>query len=192
MATIVGLLRHGQTDWNIDMRLQGISDIPLNETGHGQARKVAEILADQQWHEVVSSPLSRAQDTARYVADALGISEVKIEPLLLERSFGAAEGLSYEDWRSRLQAGIIAEGAESVEELEERSNQLLSNLAKNYEGRRVLTVSHGALIRKIISMVSGGQFPRDGERFGNASLTTIHLVDGSWEILDYNPATLAD
>ena len=192
MTTIVGLLRHGQTDWNIDMRLQGISDIPLNETGHSQARKVAEILSGQEWHEVVSSPLSRAQDTARYVAAALGIAEVQTEPLLLERSFGAAEGLSYEDWRERLQAGIVAEGAESVEALEARSNELLRTLAKNFEGRHVLTVSHGALIRKIISMVSGGEFPREGERFGNASLTTIQLVDGRWEILDYNPTTLAD
>ncbi|MEN9604021.1 MAG: hypothetical protein RLZZ06_841 [Actinomycetota bacterium] len=192
MSTVIGLLRHGQTDWNIDMRLQGISDIPLNETGHRQARRVAEILAEQEWHRVVSSPLSRAQDTARYVSEALGLADIEIEELLLERSFGAAEGLSYDDWRERLQAGVVAEGAESIEDLEARANRLLARLAEVYEGERVLTVSHGALIRKIIGMVSGGEFPREGERFGNASLTTISCQGGVWSIVDYNPATLAD
>ena len=191
MSTVIGLLRHGQTDWNIDMRLQGISDIPLNETGHRQAKRVAEILSSQNWELVVSSPLSRAFDTATYVAEALQAGPVEIEPLLLERSFGAAEGLSYEDWRERLQAGLHAEGAESIEDLEARAARLLHHLAIRYDGRKVLTVSHGALIRKIISMVSNGKFPREGERFGNASLTTIEYSNGHWAIVDYNPVSLA-
>ena len=190
MSTIIGLLRHGQTDWNIDMRLQGISDIPLNETGHNQAKLVAQILGGGNWEHVISSPLSRAKDTARYVADALGLAEITVHELLLERSFGDAEGSSYEDWKERLQAGIHAAGAESIEELEERVNLLLNELAVIYAGKTVLAVSHGALIRKLIGLVSDGEFPREGERFGNASLTTI-IHDGSqWKILDYNPATL--
>jgi broad specificity phosphatase PhoE len=190
MSTVIGLLRHGQTDWNIDMRLQGISDIPMNETGHTQARAAAEVLAAQDWHDVISSPLDRAQKTAQYVADALGIESVATEDLLLERSFGEAEGSSYEEWRERLQAGIHATGAESIEDLELRSWKLLDVLAANFIGQRVIAVSHGALIRKIISLVSDGELPREGERFGNASLTVIEFADGKWSILDYNPKSL--
>lgn len=191
VSTIVGLLRHGQTDWNIDMRLQGISDIPLNETGHNQAKLVAEILASQEWHRVVTSPLSRAKVTAEYVSSSLNLQSATVNNLLLERSFGAAEGLSYEDWKERLQAGIHAEGAESIEDLERRAARLLDELADSYPGERVIAVSHGALIRKIIGMVSLGELPREGERFGNASLTTIVHDGQQWKILDYNPATLS-
>jgi broad specificity phosphatase PhoE len=190
LTTIVGLLRHGQTDWNIDMRLQGVSDIPLNETGHAQAIQAAEVLASQAWSRVISSPLSRARTTAEYVSMRMQLGEIAIHELLLERSFGAAEGSSYEDWKERLQAGIHAEGAESIEDLEIRAAKLLDELAKKYEGERILAVSHGALIRKIIGMVSDGDLPREGERFGNASLTTIVFDGQSWSILNYNPATL--
>jgi broad specificity phosphatase PhoE len=191
LSTIVGLLRHGQTDWNIDMRLQGISDIPLNQTGHEQAKIAAEILASQEWHRVVTSPLSRAKVTADYVSAKLGLEAAVVHELLLERSFGAAEGLSYEDWKERLQAGLHAEGAESIEDLEQRAFRLLDELADSYPDQRVIAVSHGALIRKLIGLVSLGEFPRDGERFGNASLTTIIHDGGQWKILDYNPATLS-
>ncbi|MEY3856146.1 MAG: hypothetical protein RJA45_616 [Actinomycetota bacterium] len=190
MSTIIGLLRHGQTDWNIDMRLQGISDIPLNETGHNQAKLAAQVLADGEWEHVISSPLSRAKDTARYVADALGLADITVHDLLLERSFGDAEGSSYEEWKERLQAGVHAEGAESVEQLEVRVNLLLNELATEYSDKTVLAVSHGALIRKLIGIVSDGEFPREGERFGNASLTTIVHDGAGWKILNYNPATL--
>ena len=190
MSTIVGLLRHGQTDWNIDMLLQGVSDIPLNQTGHEQAMIAAEILASQDWHRVVTSPLSRAKVTADYVCAKLGLEPATVHDLLLERSFGAAEGSSYEEWKERLQAGLHAEGAESIEDLEQRVFRLLDELANSYPGERVIAVSHGALIRKIIGLVSLGEFPRDGERFGNASLTTIVHDGDQWKILDYNPATL--
>ncbi len=191
MATVIGLLRHGQTDWNIAMRLQGISDIPMNDTGHAQAKTAAEVIAKTDWDRVVTSPLGRAIDTANYVRDALLLEEVLIEPLLLERSFGAAEGLSYEDWRERLQAGVVAEGAEGAEELERRANQLLESFTV-FKDERVIAVSHGALIRKVIDLVSNGEFPKDGERFGNASMTTIVNYGDGWQILNYDPATLED
>ena len=190
MALIVGLLRHGQTDWNIEMRLQGISDIEMNETGHLQAKTAARILGSSNWDRIVSSPLSRAQVTARYVADELGFRDFELHPLLIERSFGEAEGSSYEEWRERLQAGIVAKGAETADELESRIWELLGDLADKYADERVLTVSHGALIRKTISLVSGGEFPREGDRFGNTSLTTIKFDGTKWSIVDYNPRTL--
>lgn len=188
--TIIGLLRHGQTDWNIDFRLQGITDIPLNETGLAQAREAAAVLAETKWDVVLSSPLSRAHDTAKIVANELGIQEIQIEQLLLERSFGEAEGLRHEDWKERYPDPNLVPGGETLVELRARSWQLLDALAERYQGQRVLTVSHGALIRKLVKLVSNGELPREGERFGNASMSTFKHNGLDWSIQTYDPRTL--
>jgi uncharacterized phosphatase len=191
LATVIGLLRHGQTDWNIDMRLQGVSNIPMNLTGHSQAKTAAQVISKDNWHRVITSPLDRAVDTANYVIEELKLDRLEIEPLLLERSFGAAEGLSYEDWRERLQAGVIAEGAESNDALELRARKILQAFTR-FENENVVAVSHGALIRKLIDVVSQGEFPRDGDKFGNASMTTITFENGIWSILNYDTTTLTN
>ena len=190
MKTIVGLLRHGQTDWNIDMRLQGISDIPMNDYGRSQAEAAAKVLATQDWDKIVSSPLSRAVETAEIVSKHLDAPYVGHHPLLLERSFGVAEGMGYEEWREAYPDGLNAPEAESMEELTSRCWTLLDALVSDHPGQRVLTVSHGALIRRVINLVSLGEFPREGERFGNASMTVIEHVEGAWSISYYDPKPL--
>jgi broad specificity phosphatase PhoE len=191
MSTIIGLLRHGQTDWNVDMRLQGVSDIPLNEFGREQANTAAEVLKSGTWEMIVSSPLSRALETANIVASKLGFENVDVLPELIERSFGVAEGLSYDDWKTRYQDGQNVDQAETIAQLDVRAIALLALLANNFEGQRVLTVSHGALIRRLIHIISNGEFPREGERFGNASLTTIEHDGDDWKILNYDPKPLS-
>ena len=185
--TVIGLLRHGQTDWNIDFRLQGITDIELNETGLEQARQAAEVIDSSDWDIVVSSPLSRARVTAQIVADANGLTGVEIEPLLLERSFGEAEGLMHEEWREKYPDQNLVPGGETLPELTERAWQLLDLLIAKYPGQRVLTVSHGALIRKLLKLVSEGQFPREGERLGNASLSVFEHDESGWRVASYEP-----
>lgn len=187
--TTIGLLRHGQTDWNIDFRLQGTSDIPLNETGIEQAKSASAALSED-WDVLVSSPLGRAVKTAEIVAEAHSFGELCIEPLLLERSFGEAEGLGYAEWREKYPDSVVP-GGETIAELEARCHQLLEKLVSEFSGRRVLTVSHGALIRKLLNIVSAGEFPRDGERLGNASLSIISFDGNRWSIEDYRPQTLA-
>ncbi|MCX6485609.1 MAG: histidine phosphatase family protein [Rhodoluna sp.] len=191
MSTIIGLLRHGQTDWNVDMRLQGVSDIPLNDYGREQANTAAEVLSSSTWEMIVSSPLSRALETANIVASKLGFENVDILPELIERSFGVAEGLSYDDWKTRYQDGQNVDQAETIAQLDVRANALLELLALKFEGQRVLTVSHGALIRRLIHIISNGEFPREGERFGNASMTTIEHDGDDWKILNYDPKPLS-
>lgn len=188
--TILGLLRHGQTDWNIDFRLQGITDIPLNETGLSQAKVAAEMLGRGSWDAVVSSPLVRAKVTADFVAEAVDCGPVRIEPLLLERSFGDAEGMRHEEWKQAYPDQNLVPGCETLPQLSERAWALLGRLAADYKGQRVLAVSHGALIRKLLKLVSQGEFPRDGERLGNACLSIFeHSADG-WKVLSYEPRTL--
>lgn len=194
--TVIGLLRHGQTNWNIDFRLQGVTDIPLNETGIEQARIAGEVLAKasatgETWDLVLSSPLSRARDTAVMVGQAIGIPGVSIEDLLLERSFGEAEGLSHEEWKAKYSDTNHVPGGETLEQLEARAWVLLQRLLDKYEGKRVLAVSHGALIRTLLRLVSEGEFPREGERLGNACLSIFeHSPETGWKIARYQPQTL--
>jgi broad specificity phosphatase PhoE len=187
---VIGLLRHGQTDWNIDFRLQGIADIPLNPTGIAQAELAGKIIDGNDWDLLLTSPLSRARDTAEIVAKASGFEIIHVEPLLLERSFGEAEGLLYEEWKARYEDTNAVPGAETLDELRARALELLDKLAVNYAGQRVLTVSHGALIRKLLRIVSNNELPRDGERLGNASLSILEHRDGVWHVANYAPQTI--
>ncbi len=189
--THLGLLRHGQTDWNIDLRLQGSSDIPLNQTGIKQAQLAAEHLLGTDWDLILSSPLSRAHETAKIVATALGL-EVVIIPELIERSFGVAEGMSHSEWRKLYESHSDIPGLEALEDLKVRSVNLLSQLANVYDGKRILAVSHGALIRKLMRIISEDKYPLDGDRLGNVSLNTFTHLDGIWTVFDYNPISLSE
>lgn len=189
--THLGLLRHGQTDWNIDLRLQGSSDIPLNATGIRQAELAAKHLNAADWDLVLSSPLSRAHDTAKTVATALGLNLV-IVPELIERSFGVAEGMSHSEWRELYESHAEIPGIESLEALQARSEALLRKLSYEYDGQRILAVSHGALIRKLMRIISQGTYPLDGDRLGNVSLNRFTYSDGIWSVSDYNPISLSD
>ena len=186
----MGLLRHGQTDWNIDFRLQGVTDVELNETGIRQAQLAAESLRADDWDFIASSPLSRAKVTAEIVAEKLQIAEVQIMPLLLERSFGDVEGMLYEDWK-RLHPDGIAPGGETEEQLHARTLDLLEELLELYRGTRVLTISHGALIRKVVNILSLETLPLPGERIANASLSVIVHDESGWRLENYGPAALS-
>lgn len=165
--------------------------MPLNATGIQQAEAAAAFLESSDWDFIASSPLSRAKDTADIVASKLQISEVAIVPLLLERSFGEVEGMIYHDWKREYPDGI-APGGESEEELHVRTLKLLDELLETYRGTRVLTISHGALIRKVVNILSLGELPLDKQRISNASLSIIVHEGGTWRLESYEPASLAE
>jgi broad specificity phosphatase PhoE len=187
--TLLGLLRHGQTDWNIDLRLQGSTDIPLNDTGREQALQAASVLNREDWDVIIASPLSRAKDTADIVAKELGMNVV-IVPELIERSFGVAEGLDHASWRKMYESHAVIEGLESLEDLRARTILLLDLIANEYAGQRVLAVSHGAFIRKVLTIISNGELPREGERLSNASLNKFIHSDNAWTVAEYKPESL--
>lgn len=189
--TLLGLLRHGQTDWNITFRIQGSSDIPLNETGIAQAHAAAEVINAADWDVVIASPLSRALHTAEIVAARHGFETVVIEPLLTERSFGEAEGMEYTEWKSGHTDHALIPGIETLPELEVRAKALLGLVAEKYQGKRVLAVSHGAFIRKVVRITSERKLPLEGQRFQNASLSTFKHDERGWKIINFNPETLA-
>lgn len=183
--THFGLLRHGQTDWNINFLLQGVTDIPMNRTGIDQIRLAAKAIRREDWDVVLTSPLDRARQTAEIIQSELGFDSVIEEQLLIERSFGEAEGLSHEQWRQKYANLDHIPGGESRTELAERSQLLLDNVASNFAGKRVLAVSHGALIRTLIAIASKYELPRDGERLGNASLNIVRHQQQKWRVIDY-------
>ena len=188
MSTL-GLFRHGQTDWNIDLRLQGTADIPMNQTGIDQVKRAADLIAEQNWDLILSSPLGRAQHSAEIIANRLGIAEIETESLLLERAFGIGEGMDYKTWQEQYAHLDDIPGAESADQVKARSRQLLELVQEKYPETKVLAVSHGALIRFVLSEVTNGEVPPKGERLQNASL---HILRRSpaWQLDAWAPNPL--
>jgi broad specificity phosphatase PhoE len=189
--TILGLLRHGQTDWNVEGKLQGTSDIPLNETGQRQALAAAAAINPAEWDLVLSSPLSRARATAQQIVESHALGQLAIDDRLLERAFGEAEGLSYQEWKTLYDPAVGVAGGENLEQLEIRANKMLAEFAEEFSGKRVLAVSHGAFIRKLVRIASDKRLPLEGERFANTSLTKLIYKDARWQILHYDGHSLA-
>ena len=184
--THLGLLRHGQTDWNINFLLQGVTDIPMNQTGIEQVKLAAQAIRAEDWDVILTSPLSRARQTAEIIASQHGYTEIIEQELLIERSFGEAEGLSHEQWRAKYSNLDVIPGGESRTQLAERSKLLLETISKELAGKRVLAISHGALIRTLIAIASNNELPRDGERLGNASLNVVKHSNNSWQVVNYS------
>jgi uncharacterized phosphatase len=190
--THIGLFRHGQTDWNINFLLQGVTDIPMNSTGIEQVKTAARALQKSDWDLVLTSPLGRARETAKIIAEHLGFDEVFEQDLLIERSFGEAEGLAYEQWKTKYSNLDEIPGGESKSELTARSELLLETFASTHPGKRILAISHGALIRTVLSISSENQLPREGERLGNASLNIVSHQESSWTVTKYDLDPLSE
>ena len=155
-ATRIIAIRHGETDWNVDTRIQGQLDIPLNEKGRWQAQRLARALAA---HEpiaaIYSSDLSRAWDTAQPIADTNGLAVIP-EPGLRERSFGGFEGKTFTEleaswpeqtalWRQR-DSEWAPIGGESLSVVRDRVLQALDALAERHLGEQIVLVSHGGVL----------------------------------------------
>lgn len=186
------LVRHGETDWNLEGRFQGIEDIPLNETGLQQARECGKGLRKSKipFDCVVSSPLDRAYVTAMTIAEALGIPEVFTDKRLIERDFGRVSGQKREVREQMLACGrdLMMEEEGTVAR---RMQQVLTELSqKDY--RHVLLVSHGASIRALLSgYCEAGSAPATAVQ-RNTSLTTV-VFDGNkfyLEAFDKTPEEL--
>jgi len=181
--TTFALVRHGQTDWNAQRRLQGSTDIPLNDVGRGQARDAVATLSGYEWDAIVSSPLSRAAETADLIAAGLGLSVARRVPELTERSFGPAEGLQAGPELEALRIPGGFRGAESDDDAAARGLAAFEALAEEFAGQRVLVIAHGTLIRLSLGRALG----RTLQSIDNAALNLAHhhAVDG-WQLEYFN------
>ncbi len=177
-VTTFALVRHGQTDWNAERRLMGSTDIPLNDVGRAQARDAVAALSAYEWDAIVSSPLSRAAETADLIAAGLGLSVVRRVPELAERSFGPAEGLQPGPELDALRIPGGFRGAESKDAAARRGLTALEALAAEFRGCRVLAVSHGTLIRLSLCRAIGQTLPH----IDPAALNLAHHAVGGWQV----------
>ncbi|MBW9093903.1 histidine phosphatase family protein [Microbacterium jejuense] len=195
--TALTLIRHGETDWNLERRIQGSTDIPLNDTGRAQARAAADELAVEFERLgvtpiVVSSDLARAHETARIIAAVLDADAPILYPQLRERRYGAAEGMLVADYRARHgDPGLPAEGEEERALLRARGVDALRRIARDVRrataptGVPVIAVSHGGFIGELIRHASGDTLPLVGERIGNASAHRFVVERDSLRLLSY-------
>lgn len=195
--TTLTLVRHGETDWNLGRRIQGSTDIPLNDTGRAQARATALRLHDQLGADaplvVASSDLSRARETAAIIATELDAAPPAAYPQLRERGYGDAEGLDDRAFAERFGPWSTAQvpGAEPWEQVRARAVAGLQRVIR--DARRatapvaptLVIVSHGALIRELIRHATAGEFPRDGEKLANGSSHTFLVERDRLRLIDY-------
>ena len=185
--TDIFLIRHGETAWNAERRLQGHLDIPLNGEGMRQAASLARALVDERFDAIFSSDLSRANLTAQAVADLHGMP-VHQDPALRERCFGAFEGLLYDElearfpeaylqWRARDPHARYPDGerrAETFAEFAQRAVDAVARIAERYRGKRIVIVSHGGVLDCVYRAAHGMDIsaPRDFDVL-NASINRI-------------------
>jgi uncharacterized phosphatase len=183
-VTHLVLVRHGQTDWNLERRIQGSSDIPLNETGRRQAREAAKLLAREHWDAIVSSPLARARETAEIISAELGLGEVDLVDALQERHYGGAEGLTGPEAEERY-AGRVP-GREAPEAVIARVHPALVALAQKHPGKAVLIVSHGGVIGTLVRDATDHVWPEPGTLIPNGSHHRFAYRDGEIGLVEFN------
>ncbi|WP_240607359.1 histidine phosphatase family protein [Cryobacterium aureum] len=168
-TTTFALIRHGQTDWNAAARIQGATDIPLNDVGRGQAADAVAPLKRYSWDFIVSSPLSRAAETADLIGEQLGLDEARRIPGLIERNYGPAEGLRAGAELDALRFPGGFHGAETEEAVAARGIDALRELAREHPGARIIVVAHGTLIRLSLARALDARI----ESISNASLNLV-------------------
>jgi broad specificity phosphatase PhoE len=151
-VTTLLLVRHGETDWNADGRLQGQTDRPLSDYGRRQARQLATELAGEELDAIHASDLSRARETAEIVGAQLGLAVV-LDADLREKDWGTWEGLTAVE-RDRVEFA-----GESTEEHRERVLGALGRIAELHPAGRVLVVTHGGSIRRVQTAALGLALP---------------------------------
>lgn len=195
-ATRVLVVRHGQTAWNADLRIQGHTDIELNALGLWQAARLAEALADEAVHAVYSSDLRRAHETARPVAAAAGLA-VQHALGLRERHFGRFEGLTFTEieqrwpddalrWRRR-EPGFAPGGGESLQDFHARCVDAAAALARRHRGRTVLLVTHGGVLDCLYRAATRAALdaPRSWA-LGNAAVNRLLHTDEGFALVGWD------
>lgn len=195
-VTTVLAVRHGETAWNRETRIQGQLDIPLNPLGQAQARRLAQALEGQGIDAIYASDLLRADETARIVAERLGLA-VSSEQGLRERAFGIFEGLTWaeieerwpaqsERWRRR-DPDFGAEGGESLQGFYTRVVTAAQRLVVEHPGQTVLLVAHGGVLDCLYRAAARQplQAPRTWQ-LGNATINRLLHTPQGFSLVGWN------
>ncbi|OON64433.1 histidine phosphatase family protein [Massilia sp. KIM] len=198
-ATTILLIRHGETAWNAERRLQGHLDIPLNGEGERQAAALAAALLGERIDAIVSSDLGRAKQTAQAIAGVRG-QEVEVDPLLRERCYGGFEGLLYSEiaaryprefaaWQARNVDAELPPGknlGETFRAFYERAVGAIARHAAGHPGKTLALVAHGGVLECAYRAALGLplETPRDF-KVHNASVNRFAVLDGRLALLSW-------
>ncbi|WEO79222.1 histidine phosphatase family protein [Cryobacterium sp. SO2] len=185
--TRFAIVRHGQTDWNLEKRIQGSTDIPLNSIGRAQAAETGLALRGTHWDAIVTSPLTRAHETARIIAGELDRPAPLVVPELTERHHGEIEGLTFAERQLRFPDGSKVPGLETRQAVLDRVLPALELLALTYPDRQIVVVCHGGVIGTLVRYATGGKRPAAGELIPNGSVHDFRWQDGRLELEAFQP-----
>lgn len=192
VVTRICFVRHGETDWNVEKRIQGHTDIPLNETGRAQALAMAFNAAHQRFNAIYSSDLARAMETAR----ALGAREdheIKPLPQLRERHYGIFQGITAAEGAQRHPAAYAHyvardldydfESGESLRAFAERVAEGVDWLLRHHSGQTIAAVCHSGVLDIIYRRATGRPLhtPRDF-KIPNCALNWFHFDGQGWHL----------
>jgi probable phosphoglycerate mutase len=188
-------IRHGETTWNVDTRIQGHLDIPLSANGRWQAERLAEALRDEPIQAIYASDLARAWETAHYVGQAQGLPVTK-EMGLRERDFGDFEGKTFAEiemllpeqsmrWRKR-DPEFYPAGGESLITLRTRVLAAVERLAALHSGEQIALVGHGGVMDVLYRAATrlDIQAPRTWE-LGNAAINRLLWTPGGFTLVGW-------
>ncbi|SDN10518.1 histidine phosphatase family protein [Sediminibacillus halophilus] len=181
---MICLVRHGETDWNLQGRLQGETNIPLNETGIQQAKECRDYFKDMHMDRIITTPLVRAQKTAEIINENWQ-KPIEIMDAFKERSFGEAEGMPMEE-RNKRYPHRNYPGQEPFDAFRERVMQGVEEVSKKYFEEELLLVAHGGVINVILSTISNGEIGTGKTKLINACISNIELLKEGWKVHNYN------
>ena len=168
--------RHGQTQWNVDNKICGVTDVPLTEEGWAQARALAEKTVDLELDLVICSTMLRAKQTASAVAEKLNIPVIE-DPRLVEQNYGIYEGMDRKTpgfLENKRHFAVRYPGGESMMDVAHRIYGLLEDVKRDYAGKNVLLVCHGGVLRLVRSYLE----PMTNEEY-------FHYSPGNADIREY-------
>ena len=168
--------RHGQTQWNVDNKICGVTDVPLTEEGWAQARELAEKTVDLELDLIICSTMLRAKQTASAVAEKLNIPVIE-DPRLVEQNYGIYEGMDRKTQGfldNKRHFAVRYPGGESMMDVAHRIYGLLEDIKRDHAGKNVLLVCHGGVLRLVRSYFE----PMTNEEY-------FHYSPGNADIREY-------
>lgn len=186
------VIRHGETAWNAEGRVQGQTDVPLSATGEAQALALAAALAGERFGALYASDLARVRQTAAPAARALGLAP-RLEAALRERHYGKFETLTYTEARERFPQDFARfkakepdydfETGESLARFNARALACVAAIAQRHAGEQVLVFTHGGVLEMVRrhALGMGLAAPRDFE-IPNAAINWIEVSGEGWRV----------
>jgi 2,3-bisphosphoglycerate-dependent phosphoglycerate mutase len=196
MTTRLCLIRHGETDWNAEGRLQGAIDIPLNAVGVSQAQAAARSLREQGFDALYCSDLQRARMTAEIIGDSLHL-QPRIDARWRERHLGLLQGLTREEASARFpdaygtlkarRPDYLPPEGEAIDALVARVEAVLSHIAREHAGQSVVVVSHGGVLDIAYRLVMGIPYNLVRSwRLNNAALNCLQHDGQRWQLIAWD------